>query len=222
MSSISFPFGNSPCTGAPSVSDVTFTTAGTAMPHRLECDGVVFTGGFTPNAEFIRAAEVQFNFATRGPSINQLFQTSRPWLFAAGNCLRGVVSGDEAALEGRMAASDDRRFSTGHSTAKMPETFLRVDRLWRIVARTGSPQTHDGVRSHSNLAQRTCDQRGCVVWHGTDRIWSKRFRRVQPGRRLFIPVDQLTSPDSQNPFAFLSNCSYILQHKTIFEKQNVW
>ena len=144
--------------GRPSVSGVTFTRAGSATPQSLECDGVVFTGGFTPNAELIRAAEVQFNFATRGPSINQLFQTSRAWLFAAGNCLRGVVSGDEAAWEGRMAARTIANFLKGPSTDRMPETLLACRFTFGVLLPGPDLPRRRRSASHSNLARCTCDQ----------------------------------------------------------------
>jgi thioredoxin reductase len=179
--------------GRDQVNDVSFTIANSGTLHRLEIDAVVFTGGFTPNSELVRAAEVRFNPATRGPGINQLFQSSKPWLFAAGNCLRGVVSGDEAALEGRMAARAIAEYLQRPPADNLRETSLVVepplayccpDRL--LAAAQGMPR----VAIWSNVHATKVD---LVAWQGKERIWSKRFRSVQPGRRLFVPVTQLTA-----------------------------
>jgi thioredoxin reductase len=188
--------------GRPSVSNVSFTTSGSPIPQRLECDGVIFTGGFTPNSELIRAAEVRFNSATHGPSINQSFQTSKPWLFAAGNCLRGVVSGDEAALEGRMAARAIAEFLQSDSKANAPETLLSVDEPLAYCCPDRISADHHGLKRIAIWPNVHARQAELAAWCGNRQLWSKHFRWVQPGRRIFIPVDQLTFSTPPEPIRF--------------------
>jgi thioredoxin reductase len=176
--------------GRTDVKDVSFTIG--ANLHRLECDSVVFTGGFTPNAELIRQTDARFNFATRGPSINQLFRTSKPWLFAAGNCLRGVVSGDEAALEGRMSAAAIADSLYGKSEEHAPESLLSVDPPLAYCCPDRIVAAMHGMRRVAVWSGVHAANVELVARRGGERIWSKRFRRVQPGRRLFLPVHKLT------------------------------
>jgi pyruvate/2-oxoglutarate dehydrogenase complex dihydrolipoamide dehydrogenase (E3) component len=186
--------------GRGQIDAVTFISLG--VLRRLACDGVVFTGGFTPNAELIRESRLPFNMATRGPSVNQLFQSSKRWLFAAGNCLRGVVSGDEAAWEGRMAARAIAGYLLHEKEQASPETPLIVepplayccpDRL--ANATDGMPRVAIWSKIHAAKAELFATQ-------GNRLIWSKRFRLVQPGRRLFVPVHRITLADSHEPVSF--------------------
>ena len=181
--------------GRGKVSDVSFEIANSL--RRLECDAVVFTGGFTPNADLIREADLQFNFATRGPSVNQLFQSSRPWLFAAGNCLRGVVSGDEAALEGRMAARAIAEYLRDEPAESLRESFLSVDPPLAYCCPDRLAADARGMRRVAVWSNVHAANAELVARRGGERIWSKRFHRVQPGRRLFIPVHKLTLPSAE-------------------------
>jgi len=83
----------------------------------IECDAVIFTGRFVPEAALIRGSHLLMDAGSGGPLIDQHFRCSDPAFFAAGNVLRAVetsgVVGREgeaagramaAALQGRLAA----------------------------------------------------------------------------------------------------------------------
>jgi hypothetical protein len=183
--------------GRVQVSEVTFTSYGAS--HRLACDSVVFTGGFVPNAELVRETNLLFNTATRGPSVNQFFQSSNHWLFAAGNCLRGVISGDEAGWEGRMAARAIAAYLKRGAAERLPETPLRVEAPLayccpvRLANATGGmPRIAIWSNIHAANVELAARQRN-------KRIWSKRLARVQPGRRLYIPIHQITLAEPTEP-----------------------
>lgn len=73
--------------------------------HRIvECDGVIFTGQFVPEAALARQSSVAIDAATGGPVIDNFWRTSDPAVFAAGNVLRPVEHSGWVAAEGRMAA----------------------------------------------------------------------------------------------------------------------
>jgi hypothetical protein len=76
----------------------------------IECDTVVFTGGWVPENELARNGDVKTEKPSRGPQVDSLFRTSREGIFAAGNLLRGVETADWAALEGRSAARSIAQF----------------------------------------------------------------------------------------------------------------
>jgi thioredoxin reductase len=176
--------------GPNAVSYVTFRSPGSDADQFLDCDAVVFTGGFTPNAELIRPSSVAFNFNTRGPSVNQVFQTSVPWIFAAGNCLRGVVSGDEAAFEGRQAASAIAAYLEGRLTSGLEHKLIVEPPLAycfpdRLTSATG------GVGQVAIWSQIHCRNVTLLAKQSSRIVWRKQFARIQPGRRFFVPISGL-------------------------------
>ena len=70
----------------------------------LDCDGVIFTGLFRPEATLVRNSHLIFDAATQGPAIDNFWRCSDPSYFAAGNVVRAVEHSGRAAAEGRSAA----------------------------------------------------------------------------------------------------------------------
>jgi thioredoxin reductase len=70
----------------------------------IACDGVVFTGRFTPEATLVRASHLTVDLLTGGPSIDTFWRCTDPRFFAAGNMIRPVEHSGAAAAEGRRAA----------------------------------------------------------------------------------------------------------------------
>jgi thioredoxin reductase len=66
----------------------------------VECDTVIFTGGWIPENEIARLGGLDINPTTRGPKIDAEFHSSVNGVFVAGNLLRGVKTADHCALEG--------------------------------------------------------------------------------------------------------------------------
>jgi NADPH-dependent 2,4-dienoyl-CoA reductase/sulfur reductase-like enzyme len=69
----------------------------------LDCDAVVFTGRFVPEAALIRDSHLLVDSASGGPLIDQHFRCSDPAYFAAGNVLRAVESSGVVGREGEAA-----------------------------------------------------------------------------------------------------------------------
>ncbi len=76
----------------------------------VDCDTVVFTGGWIPDHELVRLAGIDLDPATLGPRVDSALRTSRPGVFGAGNLLHPVDTADVAALDGRFVASSVRRW----------------------------------------------------------------------------------------------------------------
>jgi thioredoxin reductase len=176
--------------GQGGIQSVTFGTAGQPNEIRVACDAVVFTGGFTPNSELVRALPVNFNFATRGPSIDQLYRTSLPWLFAAGNCLRGVVSGDEAAAEGRRAAAAIARFVDGAPDEAQRHPIQLQGPLAYCCPDVLTDMPH-GVSHIAVWPSEHIRSGELSVYAGNAVRWQRRVRSVHPGRRLCVPMQPL-------------------------------
>ncbi len=70
----------------------------------LDCDGVLMTGRFQPESAMARASGLDIDPRTGGPSIDNLYRSSDPACFVAGNVIRPVEHSGRAAAEGAAAA----------------------------------------------------------------------------------------------------------------------
>lgn len=75
----------------------------------VECDTVIFTGNWIPEHELARMGGLEIDPRTKGPVIDENFQSSVAGVFVAGNLLRGVETADHCALEGQRAARAIRK-----------------------------------------------------------------------------------------------------------------
>jgi NADPH-dependent 2,4-dienoyl-CoA reductase/sulfur reductase-like enzyme len=89
--------------GGTRVEGVTLSVAG-AGEIEVACDGVVVSGGFTPEASLARAAGLDIDPGTGGPAIDQFGRTSDPRIFAAGNVLHPVETAGWCWTEARRLA----------------------------------------------------------------------------------------------------------------------
>jgi thioredoxin reductase len=72
-----------------------------SIVETLECDGVLFTGQFTPEASLFQMSGPGTDKGSSGPAVDQDGRCENPIYFAAGNVLRGVETGGWAYREGR-------------------------------------------------------------------------------------------------------------------------
>ncbi|MCB2118530.1 MAG: NAD(P)/FAD-dependent oxidoreductase [Rhodobacteraceae bacterium] len=86
----------------------------------LDCDGLLLTGRFTPEAALLWQAGHGVDRGSGGPLIDQTGRTANPRYFAAGNLLRPVETGGWAFREGRAIgralAADLRRAPSAATT----------------------------------------------------------------------------------------------------------
>lgn len=86
--------------GASRVEDVTLRLRDGTL-QKLACDGVLFTGRFTPEAALLRQSAIGVDPGSSGPAIDPYGRTADPHLFAAGNLLRAVETAGWSFREGR-------------------------------------------------------------------------------------------------------------------------
>jgi len=81
---------------------------GPAGVRRIECDTLIFTGDFVPDATLLSADDI--DPVTGGPLVDQHGRTNLPGIFAAGNVLRAVESSGWAAIEGARVGANAAEF----------------------------------------------------------------------------------------------------------------
>ena len=72
--------------------------------RRLACDGIVFSGRFTPEVTLARSSGLALDSRTLGPEIDASGRSSDPHVFVAGNVLHPVETAGQCWAEGRRAA----------------------------------------------------------------------------------------------------------------------
>jgi hypothetical protein len=70
----------------------------------IECDGVIFTGLFTPEGAIMQESFDRFNVRNNSAYVTQDYQTDDPRFFVVGNALRGALAAFKCYAEGRDVA----------------------------------------------------------------------------------------------------------------------
>jgi NADPH-dependent 2,4-dienoyl-CoA reductase/sulfur reductase-like enzyme len=78
---------------------------GDGVQKTLECDGVVFSGGFVSESSLVKASHLELDPGSGGPSIDQFGRCSDPHYFACGNQLHPVDTAGWCWAEGRATAA---------------------------------------------------------------------------------------------------------------------
>ena len=71
---------------------------------RIDCDTVVFTGGWVPEYELARRAGLAMTPGAKGPMVDAALHTGQRGLFAIGNLVHPAETADVCALDGRDVA----------------------------------------------------------------------------------------------------------------------
>jgi len=70
----------------------------------IDCDGVIFSGKFTPESSVLKDSFTGFNFTNNSVYVSQTFQTTQKNFFAVGNVLRGALTAFKCYFEGKKLA----------------------------------------------------------------------------------------------------------------------
>lgn len=188
--------------GASQVEGVTLRTGAAETP--LACDGVVFTGGFVPEASLARAAGLAIDPRTGGPAVDDHGATSLPGVFAAGNLLRGVETAGWCWAEGCTVAA--AMLDSLHAAASAaPGIPVQAGPNVKLVM----PQRLAGAAGRLDALQVRLDDvvRGTLVVRSGGRVLWSRPLRGRPERRIMIPTAAFRGSAGDGPLevAVLTN-----------------
>lgn len=167
--------------GKPRVEAVTIRRPD-GTPEDLECDGVLFTGCFKPEASAARAAGLDIDPGTGGPSIDQFARTSDARIFAAGNVLHPVETAGWSWAEGCQVAE----FVAADLAGQLPSSegaikLLPGDGVRYVVPQRLVPQS-GGL---DNLQLRVKDDvNGVLLARNAERVIKMQSLRSAPERRI--------------------------------------
>jgi len=150
----------------------------------IACDGVIFSGMFTPETGMLRTTHIAIDPRTGGPSIDTDWRSSDPAFFAAGNVLRPVEHSGKAAEEGRLAAQAILRALDGRlSTA--PGVGVQAGEGLRYVYPQRLTPGAEPVRLFARVSQR-CRGRIRVTSGGS--VFLDEKIDLLPERRLTLDL----------------------------------
>ena len=160
--------------------------------YRLACDGVVFSGQFTPEATLLRLGHLSVDTASGGPIIDQYGRCSDPNYFATGNLLRPVETAGWCWQEGRHTAS----YVAASLENTLPQSKERLALAchgdiirYAIPQHITLPYNDLGMRHIQLRFARSA--KGCLyVSSGEDKLYSKKMTAL-PERRVLVALDRL-------------------------------
>ena len=168
--------------------------------RRITCDGIMFTGRFTPEASLARAAGLAIDAASGGPAVDQYARCSNPVCFAAGNLLRPVETAGWSWREGADIGGWVADDLAGRLPA--PQQEIRI-KLASHAIKLAMPQTirlpdEGGGMAYVQLRLNAPVSGRLIARNGTGVVWQKSISS-RPERRILIPLRELTRGSAGGP-----------------------
>jgi NADPH-dependent 2,4-dienoyl-CoA reductase/sulfur reductase-like enzyme len=160
--------------------------------RRIECDGVILTGRFTPEVSLARSGHLAVDSASCGPVVDQFGRCSDSAYFATGNILRPVETAGWSWNEGRQTG----RWVADDLAGKLPRhdrelQITAIDHLIRFAVpqRVLLPHEKTGMQNLQMRFTRTA--KGDLIALGDKGVILKRRMNVSPERRFLVPLKKL-------------------------------
>ena len=173
---------------------------GAGTERVIACDGVLFTGRFTPESSLIRMWHLALDPATGGPIVDNFSRCSDPAYFAVGNLLRPVETAGWCWREGRDLGDFLFQSLRGEEPKAAPSIEVRcTDPIIRFAV----PQRifpGEGAKAMGRLQLRFGERaKGCLsVMQDGKTLWSRHITAL-PERRTLIPLDALAARQDGGP-----------------------
>ena len=175
----------------------------------IACDGVIFSGQFTPEASLARMGHLAIDPRTQGPMIDQYGRCSDPVYFVAGNGLRPVETGGWCWREGEQLAS----YVAQSLAQQLPDVTHQIDfdiqssAIKYLVPQKLSLASSDDIPAGMQTLQCrvTREVKGELSMHlDGKKIFSKQIHAL-PERRLLLPMPALQGLSDNAVYTVLFN-----------------
>lgn len=160
--------------------------------RRIECDGVLLTGRFVPEASLARMGHLAVDAGSGGPAVDQYGRCSDGAYFAAGNVLRGIETAGWSFREGTEIAdyiADDLSGGLPGADAAVEVLcgagikYALPQRLARVTKLRGVMQLRVGARLRGQL----CVRAGETMLY-------RRHLAALPERRILLDLENIRLP----------------------------
>ena len=168
----------------------------------LDCDGLLLTGCFTPEAALLWQAGQAVDRGSGGPAVDQVGRCENPLYFAAGNLLRPVETGGWAFREGRAIGAAVARDLLRDPCSAEPIPVTHDAPIKLVVPnllRRGSAGAPGFDRFQLRFARR-CRGLLSLTLDG-NRVWQRRGL-WHPERRVLVPMPAAVAAAGHLHFGF--------------------
>lgn len=162
--------------------------------ERIDCDGVIFTGKFVPEASLVRLGHLEIDSKSNGPMVDQFGRCSDPDFFASGNVLRPVETAGWCWKEGvetaqYVADSLSNRLSVVEQQLKI--TVIGSEIKYCLPQVISISKTLDGDLPLQLQIRVTQPVKGRVVISSkSGEVYSKAINAL-PERRVLLRISQV-------------------------------
>ena len=159
--------------------------------RKIECDGVILTGRFTPEVSLARSGHLAVDPDSCGPVVDQFGRCSDPAYFATGNILRPVETAGWSWNEGCQTG----RWVTDDLAGKLPhhDQELQIatdDELIRFAVPQKILLPHEASGMQNLQLRFSRPAKGTLVALSDKKVvWKKRMN-VRPERRFLVPLNK--------------------------------
>ncbi len=150
----------------------------------IDCDTMVFTGGWIPENELARRGGLTIDIGTKGPRIDSAYRTSIPGIFAAGNLLHGAETADISALEGRHSALHIREYLSEGNWVKQPIPIHIKQPIYWITPNCISDLSM--ARKFSFRVSQFLKSVVLLICQGDRVLFQQHFRTMQPNKTYHL------------------------------------
>jgi len=160
--------------------------------QHIECDGVIISGRFRPEASLLQQSHLELDAGTGGPVVDQFGQCSDPAYFSAGNLLRPAESAGWCWQEGKMTAQRIvYDLASQHRPVSAHVKLVSVDPAIRFVLpqRLSLTDRSGGMKSMQIGLQEPVTGYIRAVVDG-QQVWRERLQS-RPVRRIQKPLSSI-------------------------------
>jgi len=159
----------------------------------IECDGVILSGQFTPEASIARSGHLKIDTLTGGPIVDQYGRCSDPTYFAAGNILRPVETAGWSWNEGRRIGSWVANDLTTNNASDSKQIRITVNHPFIKLAmpqRITQPLNPNyGMKDLQLRFSAPC--KGDLVASDATGVVFRKYLNVSPERRVLVSLPKL-------------------------------
>lgn len=153
----------------------------------VDCDGVLFTGKFTPESSLMRMGHLEIDQASGGPVVDQNGQCSDPCYFAVGNLLHPVETAGWCWNEGKKMATNVSKSLMHNAQFDSPlNVVLKSRKIKYITPQIITPSEQDAAVRQFQLRFQEAAVGKISLRQNGKTLWS-RTSAFLPERRVLIP-----------------------------------
>ncbi len=143
----------------------------------VQCDTLLLAIGLVPENELSRMAGIEIHKVTNGPVVNDLFQTSNPAVFAAGNVVIVYDLVDNVTDQGLITGSNAAKYALG----KIPSNVKKIPVKAGDNVRLFTPQYITGESDTIIYMRVTHPIEGACKITAEPGLFSRRLKYSRPG-----------------------------------------